>query len=57
MRRDRNQIQFRVVPTASSNLTGDHTLTLLATVLQGGKYPVISETSVLVSVVSRPESE
>ena len=47
--REQSSIEFRVVLTPSSDLTGDHTLTLRATVLQDGKYPVVSETSVLVS--------
>ncbi len=49
---EQSSTQFRVVPTADSDLTGNHKLTIRATVLKDGKYPVVSETSVLVSVVS-----
>ena len=49
---EQSSTQFRVVPTAGSDLAGNHKLTIRATVLKDGKYPVVSETSVLVSVVS-----
>lgn len=48
-----SSMQFRVVPTAGSELTGDHKLTIRATTLQDGKYPVVSETSLLLLVAPR----
>jgi hypothetical protein len=50
---EQNSTRFRVVPASGSELTGNHKLTIRATILKERKYPVVSETSVLVSIASR----
>ncbi|MCE9532615.1 MAG: hypothetical protein K8T89_16070, partial [Planctomycetes bacterium] len=39
---------FRITPTA--DLVGQHTFTIRATIMQGGKYPMISEAKVVVEL-------
>ncbi len=50
---DQSSTQFRVIPTAGSQLAGNHKLTIRATVMKDGKYPIVSETSLLVFVETR----
>jgi hypothetical protein len=43
---------FRVTAATDARLTGEHTFTIRGTALQGGKYPVVSETQVEIEFVS-----
>lgn len=51
----RTQVLLAVVPLVESNFVGERTLTVRATVMQEDRYPVVSETKVLVAFTSETQ--